>query len=203
MIKTFIFDLGKVIVPFDHEIGIKTLENKSGFSADEIRAHLFGAENINAYQTGKISSQEFFDSVRKSFNVEMEFEEFGGIWNSSFALEPIVGEDIIGKLAEDYKLIILSDTNELHFDYILANFPVLRHFDEYILSYKAGHLKPSTEIFNLAVAAAACQPAECVFIDDVESNVEGAKKAGLHGIHFISPAKLKEDINRLLEKKVF
>lgn len=203
MIKTFIFDLGKVIVPFDHEIGIKTLETRSGFAADEIRSHLFGAENINAYQTGKISSQAFFDSIKKTFNVEMEFADFGGIWNSSFSLEPIVGEEIIGKLTENYRLLVLSDTNELHFDFILENFPVLRHFDDYVLSYKAGYLKPSSEIFKIAVEKAASKPEECVFIDDIESNAEGAKKAGLRGIHFVSPEQLKTDINKLLGKKVF
>ena len=194
MIKTFIFDLGNVIVSFNHNKIVEKLQCDCRQSSDEIFAQAISSKFVQNYNLGKISSAEFFDSVNRALELEMDFADFSQIWNCTFALEPIIPERIIKKLSESYRLLVLSDTNELHFDFIKENFPILDYFDDFVLSHKVGAEKPSKEIFRRVIERAECLPEECIFIDDVEKNVEGARRFGLNAIQFISVEQLEAEL---------
>jgi glucose-1-phosphatase len=194
MIKTFIFDLGKVIVPFELDNQIKILEKVCDLKHTEIREKILAAEEISLFETGKISAESLFETLKKLLGLRMTFAEFTAAWSSIFSLEPIISEQFIEKLSKKYRLIILSDTNELHFEFIRQNFPILRFFDDFVLSYQVGFLKPSREIFNAAIAKANCLPEECLFTDDREINVAGAMKFGIDAILFISAEQFEKKI---------
>lgn len=194
MIKTFIFDLGNVIVSFNHNKIVEKLRCLCQQSSDEIFAQAISSEFVRDYNLGKISSAEFFDSVNRRLELEMEYADFPQIWNCTFAMEPIIPEQIIKKLSESYRLLVLSDTNELHFDFIKENFPILDYFDDFVLSHKEGAVKPSEAIFRRVIERAKCLPEECIFIDDVENNVEGARKFGLNAMQFVSVEQLETDL---------
>lgn len=176
MIKTFIFDLGNVIVSFNHNKIVEKLQCVCRQSSDEIFAQAISSKFVQNYNLGKISSAEFFDSVNRALELEMDFADFPQIWNCTFAMEPIVPERIIKNLSESYRLLVLSDTNELHFDFIKENFPILDYFDDFVLSHKVGAVKPSEEIFRRVIERAECLPEECIFIDDVEKKYRRRKK---------------------------
>ena len=163
MIKTFIFDLGKVIVPFELDNQTKILEAVADFKHADIREKIFAAEETTLFEIGRISAEDLFESLRKLLNLRMNYAEFVAAWNSIFSCEPILSETFIEKLSEKYRLIILSDTNHLHFDFIKQNFPILRFFDDFVLSYKVGFIKPAPEIFRAAVEKAQCLPAGMFF----------------------------------------
>ena len=59
------------------------------------------------------------------------------------------------------------------------------HFDELVLSYEHGLLKPQIEIYELALDAAGVLPGEALFIDDNADNVEGARRAGMSSFRFV------------------
>ena len=118
MIKSIIFDVGKVIVPFELDNAMKNLETYCDLSSTDIRGKIFGSREILLFESGKISASEFFDSVKTSINLRMNFDEFVTAWNSIFIFESIISDDLIKSLSEDYRLIILSDTNEIHFSFI-------------------------------------------------------------------------------------
>lgn len=198
MIKAFIFDLGRVIVPFDHEIGLQILERHCAFLRDDIRAKIFASNELQLYQMGKISSDEFFAAMKTALNVKISFEEFAEIWNSSFTFTPLIDEAVIERLAEKYRLLILSDTNALHFEFIRRKFPILRHFHDFVLSHEVGFLKPSEEIFRIAVKRAGCAPEECIFTDDVPANVGAARNIGIHAVQFVSSAQFQTDIAKII-----
>lgn len=56
------------------------------------------------------------------------------------------------------------------------------YFDDVVLSYQVGLVKPDAEIFKLATERLDVSPSECVFIDDDERNVRAAEKCGMKGI---------------------
>lgn len=189
MIKTIIFDLGKVIVPFELDNQMKILESVCNLKHAEIREKIYAAEEIKLFETGKISAEELFKVLKKTLNLRMNFDEFVAAWNSIFSLEPIVSETLVERLSKKYRLIVLSDTNKLHFEFIRRNFPILRFFDEFVLSYEVGFLKPSPEIFQAAIEKANCAAEECFFVDDREANVAGALKFGINAVLFTSAEK--------------
>ncbi|MDI7259787.1 MAG: hypothetical protein QME90_07690 [Thermodesulfobacteriota bacterium] len=142
-IKVILFDLGNVILPFNH---YQIAEKLSLFSLKEelrdpskIFSHLFDFQNgaVNLYETGKISSLQFFQSLKERFCLPLSLDEFTPIWNDIF-WENLEVSEIIRSLRGKKKLGLLSNTNPLHFDYILSKFPIVRIFDKWILSHEVG-----------------------------------------------------------------
>lgn len=202
--KTIIFDLGKVIVPFEVELRISSLKEITTLTAEDVNEKILLSVEGRSYEEGKLSSAEFYEFVAKTLESKMSFEKFSEVWNSIFMLEPILDESLIEELSRKYKLLILSDTNEIHFEFIKQNFPILRHFDDFVLSYEVGYLKPSKEIFQAAVEKAGCLPEECFFTDDKLENVVGAKKYGINAVQFISAEQFEEYLadNYLIKKEL-
>lgn len=194
MIKTFIFDLGKVIVPFELDNQMKILEAVCDFKHAEIREKIFALEELMLFETGKIKARDLFEVLRKTLDLRMNFNDFIAAWNSIFTLEPIISESFIEQLSKKYRLIILSDTNKLHFEFIKDNFPILQFFDDFVLSYEVGFVKPSAEIFRAAVEKAGCAADECFFTDDKEANIAGAIKFGINAVQFVSAAQFEREI---------
>jgi putative hydrolase of the HAD superfamily len=94
------------------------------------------------------------------------------------------------------RLVLLSNTDSLHFEYIREAFPEIFIFDEYVLSYETGSLKPETEIYNNALKQAGISPEEAVFIDDLEENVKAADRLGMKGILYRKGMDLRLELSR-------
>lgn len=164
------------------------------YSPDEIFSKAISSEVVREYSVGAITTTEFYEAVIRELDISMSFEDFFQAWNCTFVPEPILPERIIKSLSEKYKLLVLSDTNEMHFDYIKENFPILDYIDDFILSHKVNVVKPSAEIFQAVVKIAGCKPEECFFVDDLQVNVEGAKRFGLNAMQFISAEQFEEEL---------
>jgi FMN phosphatase YigB (HAD superfamily) len=198
-IEVILFDLGNVILPFNH---YQIAEKLSRFSQrkefqdpQRIFSHLFDFEkgSVNGYEVGKVSSIQFFKSLKEYLHLSLSFEEFIPIWNDIFTEDQGVSE-IIRSLKGKKRLGLISNTNPLHFDYILSKFSVIRIFDKWILSHEAGFKKPAIEIFQKAMEWASVEPGKILLIDDMKKHVEVAVSLGMQGIHFISADQLKEDL---------
>lgn len=196
MIKTLIFDLGKVIVPFDIE-RLQHLAKYSELGPADIKSSLLSAPETRAYETGQMSSAGFHNAISERLKLNATFDEFASVWNGIFDLEPLIGGEFIAGLKKRYRLMILSDTNELHFEFIRASFPVLRHFDGFCLSFETGFIKPSGDSFGAALRLADCFPEECLFIDDKPANVEAAMEFGMKGIQFVDEEGLLKDLSKM------
>ena len=73
-------------------------------------------------------------------------------------------------------------------------------FDTLVISSEAGVMKPDPEIYKIALERTQTSPVQAVFIDDFIENVEGARKLGMHAIHFISPARALDELHAMLEQ---
>jgi HAD superfamily hydrolase (TIGR01509 family) len=198
MIKAIIFDLGKVIVSFDFERGFQTISQFCDYSVDEIREKIMTSEEIRLYETGKIGSGEFFEKVRQMIDLTATYEQFFDAWNSIFHDDLILSEDFIAELAEKYTLVMLSDTSESHIGFLRQKFSFFKYFSGFVFSYEVGKLKPSAEMFEVAVKKANCAANECLFVDDKLANVAGATTCGLEVIQFLSAEQFYEDLKTKL-----
>ena len=202
-IEVILFDLGNVILPFSH---FQIAEKLSRFSQkkefqdpQKIFSYLFDFEKgtVNSYETGRVSSSKFFQSLKEILHLSISFEEFIPIWNDIFTEDREVSE-IIRSLKGKKKLGLISNTNSLHFDYILSTFPIIRTFDKWILSHEVGFKKPAVQIFQRAIEWASVEPEKILLIDDTKGHVEVAVSLGMQGIHFISANQLKEELSMKL-----
>jgi putative hydrolase of the HAD superfamily len=196
MIKAVIFDLGRVIVPFDFRRGYAKLEALCGIPAADIPKRLSSTDLVQRFESGRIEARDFVREFSGHLNLETTYELFCEIWSSVFLPETLVGEDLLRGIARNYRLLLLSNTNVIHFEMIRRNYALVRHFHSCVLSYEVGAMKPAPLIYQRAIEAAGCEAAECFFIDDMEINVEGARSQGMDAVQFQSEAQIAEELRR-------
>ncbi len=195
-IKVVIFDLGKVIVNFDHMHICTNLSKYSTYEPDQIFNIIFNSGLEASFDKGIISSENFYLRVKKEIQLIIDKEKFKEIWTKIFTLNPGIAE-LISSLINRYKLLCLSNTNSWHFNYCIQKFQVLKLFNEFILSYEVGKTKPDSIIFKEALQKAGGLPCECIYIDDIIEYVETANSMGMNGIHFRTIEKLKKELSDL------
>ncbi len=131
-----------------------------------------------------MSSIDFFAKLREKYKLELEFDEFKDIWNIIFQEDPEVNEAIRYLKNKGYPVFLLSNTNELHFSYIMERYPIVHSLDEWILSYEIGAKKPKQKIYDAIFERTDAVRSEVLYIDDIRENVEAAKNYGLQGLVF-------------------
>ena len=196
MIKTVIFDLGRVIVPFDFQRGYTRLEPLCGLPTAELRARIASTGLVRRFESGQIESEAFVAEFTRQIGLKATYTEFCDIWMSIFLPETLIPDEMLAEIAQTHRLVLLSNTNRIHFEGILANYPLLRHFDQFVLSYEIGAMKPEPLIYEKAVEAARCAPGECFFTDDIDEYVDGARKMGIDAVQFQSAAQIREELSR-------
>ena len=143
LIKTVIFDLGRVLVPFDFRRGYDRLAPLCGLPAAEIPVRLAATDLVRRYESGGIESHAFVRELARHLNFETSYEDFCNIWSSIFLPETLIPDSMLASIAANYRLVLLSNTNEIHFQMVRKNYSLLRHFHECVLSYEVGAMKPS------------------------------------------------------------
>ena len=199
-IEVILYDLGNVILPFNH---YQIAEKLSRFSQmqelrdpEKIFSYLFDFQRgmINRFDVGESSPREFFQILKEDLGLSISFDEFIPIWNDIFVEDQEVSQIILSQKGR-WRLGLLSNTDALHFNYVLSKFPIMRAFDQWILSYEVGFKKPTVEIFQKAIEWASVEPQKILFIDDIEKHVEVAISLGMEGVHFISAEQLEKELS--------
>ena len=85
----------------------------------------------------------------------------------------------------------------MQFDYLSEVYPLIREFDDYVLSHQVGHLKPDPEIYRRAIQQSGASPEESLFVDDLVENVKGAEQMGIRGLLFEGKGQLRQDLEKL------
>ena len=194
MIKTVIFDLGKVLVPFDFNRGYTALEKLCAYSAAEIPKRIGATDLVHRFETGLVEPDDFVRQLSAILGLNVEYEQFCEIWSSIFLKDPLVPEEMLEGLRKRYRLLLLSNTNAIHFEMIRENYPMLRHFHGFVLSYEVKAMKPSPAIYREALARAGCRADECFFTDDVRDYVDAAQREGIDAVQFESREQLERDL---------
>lgn len=138
-----------------------------------------------------METEEFLDRFTSLLGLKCDLKSFREIWNSIFLPQTATSEELILQLKEKFRLVLLSNTNELHYGWIREKYPLLDHFDDYTLSYQEKAMKPDDRIYAAAVAKAKCEPGECFFTDDIERYVEAARGYGIDAEQFVGEDALK------------
>jgi FMN phosphatase YigB (HAD superfamily) len=194
MHKAVIFDLGRVLVDFDFQRGYRALEGLCPYSAAEIPGRIFPTGLVRRFETGLIDPRDFYAQFSSLLDLTIDYSRFCEIWNGIF-MEALLPESLLESLAARYRLVLLSNTNPIHFESIRAAFPhLLRHFHGTALSYEVKAMKPQPEIYRAAIASAQCRPEECFFTDDILEYVEAARGLGIDAVQFESREQIERDL---------
>ncbi len=194
MTKTVIFDLGKVIVPFDFGRGYRAMAELCSYTPEEIPKRIGSTDLVRRFECGEIAPEPFVEQLCALLELRLDYAHFCRIWSSIFLPHTLIPESLLQGLKRRYRLLLLSNTNAIHFSMVRENYPLLRHFDDYVLSYEVGALKPSPRIYEEALARAQCAPEECFFTDDIAEYVAAANQAGMDAVQFQSAAQIEAEL---------
>lgn len=194
MIKAIFFDLGGTIIPFDFKRGFAAMAEHSPHSLDEIMRRVRSSDLFLRFEKGEIEPCPFVEQFCKLFDCRLEYERFCALWGIIFLPQTLVEETLLAALKSRYRLYSLSNTNAIHFPLVMRDYPILRHLDGHVLSYEVGVMKPAPEIYRAALARAGCRADECLFIDDIAENIEGARREGIDGIVFENAGQLNRNL---------
>ena len=199
MIKNLIFDFGDVFINLDKKGAMENALNLFGINtiSDEIHA-------MNAlYEQGLISTDEFLEFYLENFP-NLDKDSLLDSWNHILLDFPNLRLDFLEQLATEkkYKLILLSNTNELHMNWVKENIGFYEefksYFDAFYLSHEIQLRKPNANIFEFVLNENKIKAEESLFIDDTEENIISASKLGIHTWH-LNPE--TDDITTLFSTK--
>ena len=181
MINALIFDFGDVFINLDKP-AIERSMNKLGIST--ITNEML--EIAMNYEKGLISTDVFITSFTKKFPM-ISNKEFTTAWNSIILDFPEHRLTFIEHLAslKKYKLILLSNTNELHIEQVIENMSLDRYlrfkncFDQFYLSHEIKLRKPDHSIYEFVLIKNNLIAKNCFFIDDTKENTDAASILGI------------------------
>jgi HAD superfamily hydrolase (TIGR01509 family) len=182
MINCVISDVGKVILFFDNFVFFRKMAGYCPYTARDIAERVHWHKGmIRSFDLGEIGPEDFYSEVLHKLEAKIEQDTFFRIYNDVFSINPPV-LDLLRRLKTNNKLILLSNTDVERFGFIKKKFPEIFLFDDYVLSYEVGYLKPQPEIYIEALKKARVRAEECVLLDDLPENIEGAQRLGINAI---------------------
>ncbi len=151
-IKAVLFDLGKVLIHFDFEPAFRRLAKHCKKTPKDIRAFFASSELEVLYDGGKITSYDFYRKVRLGLGFSLSYKQFQRLWNSIFT--PVPGmAGLVHRIGRRKRLVLVSNTNEMHFSFVKKRYPVLKKFHSHVLSYEEKVRKPDERIYRKALKA--------------------------------------------------
>lgn len=197
MVKAVVFDLGKVLVEFDYGIAGRKLAARATMAAADLGKFLVHVPLIIRYETGMLTSEEFYREVRRASGFLGDMEEFASLFADIFTpIEPMVGlQAELRRLG--FPTYIFSNTNELAIRFIRRKFPFFQNFDGYILSYEHRSMKPEARLYEVVESESGCRGAEILYLDDRPENIEAGAARGWQVILQENPEKSRATIQML------
>ncbi|HNX87512.1 MAG TPA: HAD family phosphatase [Paludibacteraceae bacterium] len=183
-VTTIIFDLGGVIIDLDWNLCIHNFENLGIFNMKNLVSTTLQKGFVLDYEMGMITDAQFRDEIRKNASGEVADHQIDHAWTSLLVGIPEEKLNLLSELKKKYKILMLSNTNNLSFRYSEKMFEVNGKnindfFDKCYLSYKMKLAKPKPEIFEALLEDAGVKAEECLFLDDGIHNIETASELGM------------------------
>jgi FMN phosphatase YigB (HAD superfamily) len=195
--RTLLFDFGNVLGFFDHRIAVRQWVRYCDLNDDACCDAIFGTPLEDDYESGRISTEEFIQRGCSTLKYRGAPEHFGKAFQDIFRPNLAICE-LIPTLAKHYRLVLASNTNDLHATHFRAQYAdVLRHFSALGLSCQAGVRKPHRKFYEYCQTLAECSPEECLFVDDLPANVKGAQAFGWNVHLYAGHAKFLAELRKL------
>jgi putative hydrolase of the HAD superfamily len=192
-IEALLFDLGGVLIELDWDAVFAHWAGCCGADAAALRRRFSFDAPYERHERGEISARDYFEALRGSLGIELSNDDFRAGWERVFVGPVRATVELLPRIDPRMPLYLFSNTNAAHHaawahDYAQA----LRPFRKVFVSHEMGVRKPEREAFRRVAREIGVAPERILFFDDTESNVEGARRAGLQAVHVRS----HEDVAR-------
>ena len=184
-ISTLIFDFGGVLISLDMDECIRRFKALGVVDVDKYLNKYGQIDFFMKYEKGTINTQEFRTELRKHTNNNISDAQIDDAWCSFVCEIPKEKLELLEKLKEKYRIVLLSNTNQMHIErtataeFAKYSKTIDDYFDHCYLSYEMKMVKPDRDIFETLLKSEAVNPENCLFLDDSLKNIEMAKSLGI------------------------
>lgn len=185
-IKNFIFDFGNVLYEANHKRMISGLASISQNKIIETLTplELMHDSDYDKFERGEITKTEFLSNIKRKFGISASDEEIIKVWNSCLVGAYDYSLNAIKEFKKLGRLALLSNTDEIHCEYFSRQCADLFNLFDYLyFSHIIHKRKPDLDIYEYTLKHSNFLAEETLFIDDLEANIEAAKKVGMHSYH--------------------
>ncbi|MBU0993478.1 MAG: HAD-IA family hydrolase [Proteobacteria bacterium] len=176
-----LFDLGGIFVKLSGAPRMMALTRET-LSIDELWTKWLDSPSVKNFESGKSSSKEFAMAMVDEFGLiidPLQFLEEFAEWSNT--LYPGT-RTLLNTLSANYTLASLSNTNFIHWEYFCEDLKLPDLFHYNFPSHETGYIKPDKEAFINVIQTLSCRPERILFIDDIQQNVDSARKTGMAAI---------------------
>lgn len=179
--RAVIFDLGRVLVQYEHTQTLTALAALSQVTVDEIQALFLQVDA--ALGLGELDAVGLHQFYAQQTGIAVDLERFVSAFAAGLSrIEPALAYAQALQTRPEVMVGIISNTNEAHVYWLDAFVPELRSFDLVMMSNEVGLAKPDPQIYELALELLNIDACDALFIDDLAVNVAGAQSVGLHAL---------------------
>lgn len=200
-IKFVFFDMGKVLLDFDHQRLTDQVAALTNTPSSEMDTILFHPPHDleNRFERGELNAEEFHRSLCEVAGCEVEKDDLMLAVADIFWLNTSIVHVVTQLRGMNFPIAVLSNTCEAHWEYARANFSLVGQlFDERVLSYEEQSMKPDGKIYQAAIALAkqlvGCETEEIFFVDDKQENVDAAITTGMQAELYTSARELAKQL---------
>lgn len=188
-----VLDVGSVLVAVDPERALRDLSRKSGVHLGMLRLDELDTVFLPFY-VGKHAWPETVESVNRILELSLKGDEWRQIWCSIITGEVPGMRQALDELKDEFTFVALSNTDEVHWNYVLAAFPIFQLLDGWIVSFEEGIMKPDPAIYKRVMARYGNDKPPFYYTDDIPRFVEASRNMGWDAEVFIDAAHFKQEV---------
>jgi putative hydrolase of the HAD superfamily len=185
--RAVVFDLGKVLLDFDYARVARNMRRYCGLSEEDLVRLLNQSQLLHRYETGLLTSEAFFQEVKRASKFCHGFEQFEPLFADIFTPvdEMIQLHDLLR--SRNIPTYIFSNTNEIAVRHIRRAYPFFNRFTDYIFSFEHRSMKPDPRIYEVVEEKSSLRGPDLLYIDDRAENVAHGRERGWQTIHHSAP----------------
>ncbi len=187
-----LLDLGNVVVKVDFQPFLAWLTERSAAKDFARSRRLLSSSLFYDFEFGHLSPEGFARRLADHFRADFSLAELSAQFCGIFPGLVEGMEEVMGELAAAGPVYCLSNTNEIHLEYIRRHYPVMAKFSKVFASHEMRQRKPYPAIYQSVARELNVKPSALLFFDDVSANVEGARRAGLEAHLFTEAGQVRE-----------
>jgi putative hydrolase of the HAD superfamily len=192
------FDLGNVLLYFDHGLACRQMADVAGVDAETVRRVVFESGLKLRYEAGEISRQQFYDEFCQATDTRPDYNALERAGSAIFELNVSIVPVVAHLWEAGYRLGMLSNTSPCHYRYFAdGRYRMIPEaFETIVLSYEVGVVKPDAKIFHAAIGRAGVPPERIFYVDDVSGHVDAARRRGIDAMQYTTTADLVAELRR-------
>jgi len=190
-----VLDAGKVLVDFDSNVVLDELSKRSGREID-LPSPLDLDRLFFPVIVGRQSLSDTLKVLNTALGLSLDLQEWRELWCRIFTGEVPGMRKALTELKSEFRLVGLSNTDEVHWTFLLQKYPIFELLDGWVVSYTEGVAKPDPAIYGAVVDRYCNGQLPAFYTDDIKQYVEAARRLGWEAEVFTDAAHFKEETKK-------